>query len=67
MSKDEAELILRLLTLYDIVWDQGPCKPHCDCPVCKSADDAGSFKASTFESLKLKAEAMLAERNKEKP
>ena len=55
MTKDEGELVLRLLELYDAAWENSHAR-QCECPLCEAAERAGESQFKTFDSLKLKAE-----------
>jgi hypothetical protein len=57
LTKEEAQLVLRLLELWDSAWEHAR-HQQCDCGICETTERAGEHEASTFDSLKKKAEAV---------
>lgn len=55
MTKDEGELVLRLLELWDSAWDN-PHAKWCNCDLCEKLERSGEWSCTVFDSLKLKAE-----------
>ena len=57
LTKEEAQLVLRLLGLFEQVW-KNPHRPWCECGVCETAKRAGKCHYRVFDSLTKKAEAV---------
>jgi len=57
LTKDEAELVVDLILLYNAIYDDRPDSSTCRCVMCLALDQAGGHQSSTYASLKAKCSA----------
>lgn len=58
LTPKEAQLILDLLQLWDINYEDNNCARACVCRKCMQLEKSGEHSADTFESLKRKASSI---------
>ena len=54
ITKDEAELVLALLRMWEAASNDRNHKLGCDCSFCEAFEKAGDFDVKTFKSLEEK-------------
>ena len=56
ITKDEAELVMALLKMFDAAYDSRNHGPYCCCAFCEAFEKAGDFDFRTFKSLEEKCQ-----------